>query len=313
LEGLVGRWLVLESCFDKRISSLDHKSQEMLIPLDECILAIIWEAFDCPLSKNIIGNIGDTLILMRAAALYQTKYNNVSSPLASPLISRQLKFLQDKLISQSLICLRSALEALRLKYSGFLDIVSHRTCDAAACKVDCIAQLSSALSKYVAELSCIFFKKENMRSKSWRLSIFYSLCIQSVVRRALVSLVSNKGSINACLGAKKYLHLGVRLFIASSGTYDPLFSAGSKALVDGDVPRVDDYILARYALRLETSAPVGITSSADYLKYVFEDDGKDVDSELDAGDESLDDRDDDESATSDYKNSALERIINIKV
>jgi hypothetical protein len=84
LESLIKRWPVLKNCFDKRISSLGHKSQEMLIPLDECILAILWEAFDCPLSQNTIGNIGDALILMRAATLYQAKTGTVSYILTTP-------------------------------------------------------------------------------------------------------------------------------------------------------------------------------------------------------------------------------------
>lgn len=58
----------------------------MLIPLDECILAIVWEAFDCPLSQDVIGNIGDVVILMRAAALYQAKSATVSCLLASHLL-----------------------------------------------------------------------------------------------------------------------------------------------------------------------------------------------------------------------------------
>src|SRR5271154_6659501 len=71
LESLIMRWPVLKNYLDKRISSLNHRSQEMLIPLDECILAILLEASDCPLSQNAIGDIGDALILMRAATLYQ--------------------------------------------------------------------------------------------------------------------------------------------------------------------------------------------------------------------------------------------------
>jgi hypothetical protein len=81
LESLITRWPVLKNCSHKHISSLDHGSQEMLIPLDECILAILWEVFDCPLSQGIVSNIGDALILMRAAALYQAKTGTVSHPL----------------------------------------------------------------------------------------------------------------------------------------------------------------------------------------------------------------------------------------
>jgi hypothetical protein len=86
LESLISRWPVLKNSLNGNISSLGHVSQEMLIPLDECILAIVWEAFDCPLSQDVIGNIGDVVILMRAAALYQAKSATVSCLLASHLL-----------------------------------------------------------------------------------------------------------------------------------------------------------------------------------------------------------------------------------
>ena len=319
LESLITRWPVLKHCSDKRISSLDHRSQEMLIPLDECILAILWEVFDCPLSQNIIGNIGDALVLMRAAALYQAKTGTVSHPLTYPLQNRrQLRASQDQLIPHSLVCLRNCLEALRLKYSGFLDIISHRTCGPSICKINCIANLTSALEKYLAELSSVFFKKENMRSKSWRLSIFYSLCIQSIVRKALRDLVSNGGSVDAYLRAKQYLHLAVRLFIASSGIQDPLmrnFSVELENLPEDEASRVEDYRLAQYATQQKKWPSISVASSADYLKYVFEDHGNDMDSELrapDAAVETLGDETDSESATSAFKDLVLERIMNIR-
>jgi hypothetical protein len=207
---------------------------------------------------------------------------------------------------------------LRLKYSGFLDIISHRTCGPSICKIDCIAHLTSALAKYLAELSSVFFKKENMRSKSWRLSIFYSFCIQSIVRKALISLVGIGGSIDACLRAKQYLHLAVRLFIASSGIHDPLirsFSAEAENLPDDEASRVEDYRLAQYASQQKKWPSIGVTSSADYLKYIFEDDGNNMDSELRAPDaevETSSDKDDNESATFTFKDSVLERIMSIR-
>lgn len=76
-QSLTNWWPSLKPFRDRRISSLNHPSQPMLIPLDECILAILWEAFDCPLSQRIIGNAGHTLIMMRAAAIYQAKTDTV--------------------------------------------------------------------------------------------------------------------------------------------------------------------------------------------------------------------------------------------
>lgn len=45
------------------------------------------------------------------------------------------------------------------------------------------------LTLYSRELSRVFFKKENLNSRRpWWLSAFYSFCIQSYVRRALIEL-----------------------------------------------------------------------------------------------------------------------------
>jgi hypothetical protein len=173
------------------------------------------------------------------------------------------------------------------------------------------------LEKYLAELSSVFFKKENMRSKSWRLSIFYSLCIQSIVRKALINLLGNGESANASLGAKQYLHLAVRLFIASSGIQDPLmrnFSAELENLPDDEASRNEDYRLAQYSTQQKIWPSIGVTSSADYLKYIFEDDGNDMDIELHATDAEVEissGDDEDENATSTFKGSVLERIMSI--
>lgn len=156
-----------------------------------------------------------------------------------------------------------------------------------------------------------------MRNKSWRLSIFYSFCIQSLVRKALINLVGIGGSINASLGAKKYLHLAIRLFIASSSTYDPLtrnFSAESNNLGDEEASRVEDYKLAQYASQREIWESIGVTSTADYLKQIFEDDGKDMDSELCTAGTTIDDlhaEDLEGQACEDY-DPELEHIMNIR-
>ncbi|CZR58101.1 uncharacterized protein PAC_07991 [Phialocephala subalpina] len=93
------------------------------------------------------------------------------------------------------------------------------------------------------ELSRVFFTKENMRAKeSWWFSTFYSFCIQSIVRRVLLKVQSSSSSE---LAARQYLHLAIRLFAVTSGSYDP--SARDYASVE---------------------AP---NSSADYLKYIFQD------------------------------------------
>ncbi|KAF5876817.1 putative r3h domain protein [Botrytis fragariae] len=65
----------------------------------------------------------------------------------------------------------------------------------------------STIKRYIEQLSKDFFKKENLRGKTWWLSVFYSLVIQTLVRAFMKTI---------------NLHLAVRLFIATSGAHDPL-------------------------------------------------------------------------------------------
>jgi hypothetical protein len=177
-----------------------------------------------------------------------------------------------------------------VKHSGFLDERLHGVCEKFSCKVDCIANLTSALALYIDELSRVIFKKENMRNKSWWLSTFYSLCIQSIVRKCLIELVDIETPTNGALGAKQYLHLAVRLFIASSGNHDPLmwsYSIGPNILSSEAIPSMRDYELAQHGTRKETWYSLGIESSADYLKHLFEDDGKIFDSGVSTEDRTL--------------------------
>jgi hypothetical protein len=72
---------------------------------------------------------------------------------------------------------------------GYLTELSHRSCTASACDIDCIKNLNLHLEQYLDELSRVFFNKENMRIKqSWWLSTFYSFCIQGIIQRALKEL-----------------------------------------------------------------------------------------------------------------------------
>jgi hypothetical protein len=106
--------------------------------------------------------------------------------------------------------------------SGFLKATSHGTCVKSVYRFDYITNLSLHLRLYLEELSRVFFNKENMRTKEgWWLSTFYSLCIQAIVQRVLLRLNKNTSPSNE-LATRQYLHLAIRLFAASSGSYDPL-------------------------------------------------------------------------------------------
>jgi len=78
LQHLQTRWPSLKHVRVDKISSFNHPSPFNLVPLDQCILMIFWETFDvdCPYFHHIVG-IPDDLVLLRAAALYQAKTDDV--------------------------------------------------------------------------------------------------------------------------------------------------------------------------------------------------------------------------------------------
>jgi hypothetical protein len=181
------------------------------------------------------------------------------------------------LIAQSLICLRNSFEALRVNAAGWLTDNIHNTCELRSCRVDCISNLTTSLSIFIDGLSKVFFKKENMRNKSWWLSMFYSFCIQSMVRKILIKLSSAPSMpIRAFSGARQHLYLALRLFNATSGIYDPLGwdlpfqSSGSlkEASLFEDVQR------AKFATDQDNWKFFGISSSAEYLSQLFDSDGE---------------------------------------
>jgi hypothetical protein len=145
--------------------------------------------------------------------------------------------------------------------------------------MDCISTLDLHLNLYLDELSRVFFKKENLRTRNWWLSAFLSFCIQSLVRKVLIVLFADEVP-DRSLGAREYLRLPVRLFIASSGIHDPLMR---DLALDCDshgqekkLPSSQDYRLAQIAVQKDTWSARNIKSSADYLKLLYEDDEKDI-------------------------------------
>jgi hypothetical protein len=135
------------------------------------------------------------------------------------------------------------------------------------------------LNMYSEALSTAIFRKENTRSKSWWLSAFYSLTIQSMVRAALLQLtrppVSQMPSNRQVRGIQQYMHLGVRLFIASSSIRDPFMKDYSALPASSQEEKQANkkYQTARKATRQDSWGVHGINSSADFLKMIFEDGG----------------------------------------
>ncbi|KAF8863955.1 hypothetical protein BDZ45DRAFT_72958 [Acephala macrosclerotiorum] len=94
-----------------------------------------------------------------------------------------------------------------------------------------------------------------------------------MVRRAMLKLSPSNDP-----AARQYLYLATRLFAASSGTYDPLIRdyASPDLSKDQEVSYVSSFRTAQLAVGQSAWASKGITSSAEYLKQIFEDDGEEL-------------------------------------
>ncbi|KAH8756869.1 hypothetical protein BGZ57DRAFT_802906 [Hyaloscypha finlandica] len=248
-----------------QVSSLVPPSSPLLvafIPLEECITAVVYEAVQCvPYLDERFGDFPHIVSLLHSAAKYQAKMDS------------------DELIAQSLICLRSSFEAFRLTKPSKIACMtqrSHALCQPGSCQIDCIRSLDENLGLYLNELSKVFFKKENMRVKeAWWLSTFYSFAIQGLIRRILQQL---SNTTNGKSSTDQYLHLAIRLFVASSGDYDPLMRDYVTPANDKDVDSsfIQDLQEAKRAVKQDTWAERGIVSSANYLRNVFEDNGREI-------------------------------------
>jgi hypothetical protein len=155
----------------------------------------------------------------------------------------------------------------------------HKGCGENQCRLNCINDIRMHLNMYSDALSTVIFRKENTRSKSWWLSAFYSLTIQSMVRAALLQLT--RPSVVSTLGNRpdrrnqQYMHLGVRLFIAGSGTHDPLMRDYSALPTSSGAEEKTNknFQAAQEATRQDSWGGHGINSSADFLRTIFEDEG----------------------------------------
>ncbi|CZR70038.1 uncharacterized protein PAC_19939 [Phialocephala subalpina] len=231
----------------------------MLQPIQHCMICIVWELFPTMQPLRLLGHNGTFDALLRilpAAVVYQATLES------------------DRLIAQSLICLRSCFEVFRFNHSGLTFTDQHIYCSNSGCHVECIKQLHININIYLDELSRVFFKKENLRNKgpSW-LSIFYSLCIQSLVRTALLVL-SEWNAMNKTTH-EQYLYLPLRLFIAAySGSRDPLLS--DDAAETGS--SLEYFQQAREATNYTDWNSIGCQSSGEYLKLLFQDTGSSLDS-----------------------------------
>lgn len=160
-----------------------------------------------------------------------------------------------------------------------LQDASHQTCSNLGCRITCLADLGLHLKLYLDELDRVFFYKDNQRKKiSWWLSAFYSLIIQGFVRRALMDILSTQLTGRDFQGVTQYLHLAVRLFIAISSNFDPIVQDSSSEPAPSTKNNQEEtpdanYGSARIAVRWLEWETMGIASSAEYLRKLFEDVG----------------------------------------
>ncbi|KUJ23554.1 uncharacterized protein LY89DRAFT_663965 [Mollisia scopiformis] len=156
------------------LSQLSNTSLTQLAPLEQCALTILCHFLRCPEARQVLnkeGSLDELGKLLPLAIVYQAEQQD------------------DQLIAQSLICLRVCAEALRAQASGLLSTPWHSICESHNSKLDDVRNLNVHLRLYNKELSRVFFQRENLRNRRpWWLSAFYSFCIQSYVRRALIKL-----------------------------------------------------------------------------------------------------------------------------
>ncbi|KAM7213541.1 Fez family zinc finger protein 2 [Rhypophila decipiens] len=188
---------------------------------------------------------------------------------------------QTELVMISMICLRQCLQALRLISADLLHASAHEDCTA-HCEVHYIRELLACVRAYIDELSGVIFNKENMRDRRWWLSTFYSLCIQSYVRHALLAIEKQLCFPDVDdvppedLTSTQYLHLAGVLFTAASAKYDPLLGGQYQyALTDNSViPETSipelHHASVRAACEVDTWGEAGIKSSYQFLRRLLQ-------------------------------------------
>ncbi len=262
-------------CFrGSRYSSLKSSLPAAVVPLNECILDSIWEISHSPASHAMVescSGIQKFILMCLSAASYQAKLENAGLLLGqSIIVVILLTRPQDQLIAQSLLCLRNALEALHAQEAGFLKKSYHIYCRSGTCHIKCLSDLEINIDRYLDEVSRVILDRDTTnKDKPWWLSMFYSTCIQSFVRKVLLQLPSYQPK--AC---REHLHLPARVFLAISGKHDPLILKPIPASsLEECVPNEQDLASARRAVNVDEWGIKGFRNSGDYLRDILEDEG----------------------------------------
>ena len=171
------------------------------------------------------------------------------------------------LILLSIRCLNHSLAAIRSEPSP---ATLHHACKPQRCGLHSIAKLQQSSSRYMDVLHDVMFSKWGLSNhRYWWLAIFYSLCIQSLVRVNLIKLSgrvrSSLENLDQCSDAKLYLHSFISLFEAASSAYDPITTEDDLSLEE-----MSEIILARIAVNPWHWEEHGIHSSYDHLRRIFD-------------------------------------------
>jgi hypothetical protein len=166
----------------------------------------------------------------------------------------------------SIRCLNHSLDAIRSQPSP---ATLHHACKPQRCGLHFIAKLQQSSSRYMNALHEVIFSKWGLSNhRYWWLAIFYSLCIQCIVRDNLIKLgrriQSSPQSSDRCSNAELYLHSFISLFEAASAEYDPITME-----YDLSPEETSQITLARIAVNPWHWKERSIHSSYDHLRYIF--------------------------------------------
>ncbi|KAK5653213.1 hypothetical protein OQA88_9111 [Cercophora sp. LCS_1] len=175
-------------------------------PYGGLIIQIVWELTDCPATAQImgVGVVEQLVALLEAASLCEARFGHWDE--------------EKRLVYISMRCLLQCARTLRLSSLGFLMLDPHGFCTAGECICPGLAGVNKHVSVYVRALTGALFSTKKGKDSSWIL-MFYSLCIQSHVRRALLSLEQSwqhTGSEvpyqTTAPATSKYLHTAICIF-----------------------------------------------------------------------------------------------------
>ncbi|KAI1647692.1 uncharacterized protein F4817DRAFT_365159 [Daldinia loculata] len=237
-----------------------NKSLSLRHDVEANAIHIAWGLIDITSAKEIllIKSVEHILDVIKAAITYETEYG------------------QSQAVPLAIKCLRNCIDILRLQDGGHLTYELHDDCVPGVCCVRPFQELSSNIKAFTDELSKVIFRKENrLHEKRWWLSAFYSLWIQSYVRRTIRFLESQpefQFTSETKQTYSTYLLLAVELFDATSASFDPLMSTWSleEEPQNMDVRLMKYYRLAQKALLSEAWA-YDTVSSVDHLRRLYYD------------------------------------------